>query len=47
MTQTKPNTCAHCSKPFSCGCQKIAAVDGNTVHKSCKPTYDLKIINKK
>jgi hypothetical protein len=47
MSEIKPNTCAHCNKPFSCGCQKITALDGKTVHKTCKPDYDLKIINKK
>ena len=47
MTQTQTNTCVHCNKPFSCGCQKIAGLDGKLVHKTCKPAYDVKTINKK
>ena len=40
------NICAHCGKPFSCGCQKIAAIDGKMVHKTCKADYDIKITTK-
>jgi len=48
QTQIIPNKlCAHCTQPFSCGCQKIAGVDGKIVHKTCKPQYDLIAINKK
>mgnify|MGYP003661431294 CR=1 FL=1 len=47
MAKTQINTCAHCTKPFSCGCQKIAGIDGKTIHKTCKPEYDLNIVNKK
>jgi len=40
------NICAHCGTAFSCGCQKIAAVDGKMVHKTCKADYDIKITTK-
>lgn len=40
------NTCAHCSTAFSCGCQKITAVDGKMVHKTCKADYDIKVTTK-
>lgn len=47
MTQNQnPNKCAHCDTGFSCGCQKIAGLDGQMVHKTCKAAYDLKIVNK-
>ena len=46
MTQNQnANICAHCGTAFSCGCQKIAALDGKMVHKTCKAAYDLKIVN--
>ena len=32
--------CAHCSKGFSCGCQKTKAKDGKTIHKSCVSAYN-------
>jgi len=47
MAQTHNIICANCGLKFSCGCQKTTAVDGKTVHKTCKPDYDLKVIKKK
>jgi len=35
--------CAHCSKGFSCGCQKTKAANGVTVHKTCVSEYNSKI----
>lgn len=40
------NICTHCNTKFSCGCQKIAGVDGKMVHKTCKPDYDIKVTTK-
>ena len=41
------NICAHCSKPFSCGCQKITGVDGNMVKKKEKADQYIKNTKKK
>jgi hypothetical protein len=27
--------CAQCNKPFTCGCQKHIASNGQTIHKTC------------
>tara|TARA_R100001480_G_scaffold98761_1_gene103078 strand:- start:313 stop:504 length:192 start_codon:yes stop_codon:yes gene_type:complete len=34
--------CAHCGKGFTCGCQKLRASDGQTIHKSCSVAYEKK-----
>jgi len=39
--------CKHCSTTFSCGCQKIQASDGATVHKTCLNEYEEKLKTKK
>ena len=30
--------CAHCNKPFTCGCQKTQ-VDWVTIHKTCRTSF--------
>jgi len=34
--------CAHCNKPFTCGCQKTTTSDGRTVHKGCRIAAEKK-----
>jgi len=32
--------CSHCSKPFTCGCQKHVVNNGVIVHKTCLTEYN-------
>jgi hypothetical protein len=40
VPKRKHTYCTHCNKPFSCGCQKTKATDGQIVHKTCRGEYE-------
>lgn len=37
------NSCKHCNKAFTCGCQKAVALDGTTVCKTCLTAYNQQV----